>query len=576
MRQTRSSPLARLAPAVATVLVLAVLPRAGAQPNRNDPVEDLRLALKAPVRDLAGRAREVNQAVGRLAGITDCRQALTLQEWRDQDPDEQLAAVDRAARTAVTQRFEEAVRDALRRGDGLRRLAVANLLTELGTKARAVRSRQSVTRDLAKDLAPLVTNEDARVRQAAARALGQITADPAIAAAALGGLLASRDASDRIAAAQGLAGALQVASELGLRSRTTNAVEFTKAELVQTAKLLVPVAARGVAADQIEVRRLCLEAVGYAAAALCKLVPDPRRPTDPDELAEYRRLVEDELTALQPLAQVLQEQGAVLTRALLDADTGVRLRARQGLEDCDVAALRLRALRGAAATAETEPQPRPGILVQPAATGTAAVPPARVAALAAGLTDKDARARRAALDVLETLGPAAKSVAPALVHALADPDRFVRWAAARVLGKLGPVEEATAVPALAKLLEEDDLNVRMAAATALERFGRPAAPAVPGLVNAVANGDVELQITAMRALQAIHADAPRAVPTLVKALRDPDARVRQTAAETLGAFGPAARAALDPLRKLLNDDVAEVRRAASGALLALADPTPRK
>ena len=55
--------------------------------------------------------------------------------------------------------------------------------------------------------------------------------------------------------------------------------------------------------------------------------------------------------------------------------------------------------------------------------------------LAAGLMDPNPRSRLAAVEALETLGDAARPVAPALVRSLQDPDRFVRWAAARTLGK---------------------------------------------------------------------------------------------------------------------------------------------
>src|SRR5262245_20303027 len=196
MRQTRPSPFARLPAAAVGLAALVLLPRADAQPPRTDAVEAVRLALKAPVQDVAARARQLQQATGRLTTIPDLRRALTLQEWRDEDPDGSIAAVDLAARTAVTQRFVNSVRDVLHHGDALRRLAATNLLTELGTKARNVGSRQSVARAFGNDLAQLLKNEDARVRESAARALGQIAADPELVAAALGGLLGSKEASD--------------------------------------------------------------------------------------------------------------------------------------------------------------------------------------------------------------------------------------------------------------------------------------------------------------------------------------------------------------------------------------------
>ena len=47
------------------------------------------------------------------------------------------------------------------------------------------------------------------------------------------------------------------------------------------------------------------------------------------------------------------------------------------------------------------------------------------------LTDPDPVARRAAVDVLETMGADAAPALPGLVRALSDRDLFVRWTAAR-------------------------------------------------------------------------------------------------------------------------------------------------
>jgi HEAT repeat protein len=196
-----------------------------------------------------------------------------------------------------------------------------------------------------------------------------------------------------------------------------------------------------------------------------------------------------------------------------------------------------------------------------------------VQALAAGMSDPDPRARRAAIDVLEGLGGAAAPAAGSLVSALTDPDQFVRWAAARTLGKIGPVETETSVPALAHLLTDPDLDLRIAAATALERYGIAAKASVADLVKSAGEGDAELRVAAIRALGAVGTqDLAAVVPAVRAALANPDSRVKITAAQVIGGFGPAARECSDPLRTMLRDSNPEVQKAASEALLSIVQP----
>jgi HEAT repeat protein len=198
---------------------------------------------------------------------------------------------------------------------------------------------------------------------------------------------------------------------------------------------------------------------------------------------------------------------------------------------------------------------------------------ATVLALASVMGDADVRARRAAIDVLETLGPAAAPAAPALANALGDPDPFVRWSAARTLGKISPVEAQTVVPELAKLLGDLDLDLRLAAATALERYGPAAKAAVVELIRATRSSDPVVRVATIRALGAIgEPDAHVAIPSLVEAVSDENAHVREIAAEVLGKFGPAAHAAVDDLRKALKDSSPEVQKAAGDALLKIVKP----
>ena len=88
-------------------------------------------------------------------------------------------------------------------------------------------------------------------------------------------------------------------------------------------------------------------------------------------------------------------------------------------------------------------------------------------ALATALTAKDVRVRRAALDVLDVLGPVATPAAPAVARVLTDTDPFVRWSAVRALDAIGSPGARPAIPALARLLDDPDPDIGKAVIDAL-------------------------------------------------------------------------------------------------------------
>jgi HEAT repeat protein len=280
---------------------------------------------------------------------------------------------------------------------------------------------------------------------------------------------------------------------------------------------------------------------------------------------------------LLPIIEALKEQSAALTHALADSDAQVRELARRALEDVTSPQLHLLGRVNQVAAGPGAEAKQPFHL-----TSSSAANPllenlqAMVQALAVGLTDPDVRARRAVVDVLESVGPAAAPAAQSLVTALKDPDRFVRWAAARTLGKIAPVEADSAVPALAELLRDHDLDLRLAAALALERYGPAAKPAVPELIEGVKSTEPQLRVAAIRALGAVGgADGGQAVPVLGACLRDTEPRVRQWAATVLGKFGPVAIDAEDWLRDVLEDPSPAVQKAAGDALLRIKSPVQK-
>jgi len=91
---------ADLARILAIILLMAGLGwtagRAVAAPP--DAVEALRELLRAPALDPGQRDRCLREQIRRLNGVSDLRRAVALRDWRDEDPDEKVAAVDQANR----------------------------------------------------------------------------------------------------------------------------------------------------------------------------------------------------------------------------------------------------------------------------------------------------------------------------------------------------------------------------------------------------------------------------------------------------------------------------------------------
>jgi HEAT repeat protein len=86
------------------------------------------------------------------------------------------------------------------------------------------------------------------------------------------------------------------------------------------------------------------------------------------------------------------------------------------------------------------------------------------------LRDRDARARKRAVEALGQVGAVDPAVVPALTEAVRDRDTAVRGAAVLCLLRIGPAA-AEAAPALHEVAHKDrDAKVRGYAAAALERI----------------------------------------------------------------------------------------------------------
>jgi HEAT repeat protein len=532
------------------VCLLVAASAAGAQEPeprpRVDPVELLGQALRSPSHRAAARDAQLKSAVERLRTSDDLLRALRLNDWRDHDIDESLAAVDARHRAAVVERFQRAVRAALHKDDLEGRKAALKTIGALDPTL-AGQGGEPLARAFTGDLAGLTRTGPAALRELAARTLGRSHPEPAAAAAALGELLKDPDPHLRTVAAEAL-GAL-VATALRL-DPSRMGCDGGHEDAVRAGCAAVMPAAGGLGDSSAEVRRRCAEALAAAAEALAALTADAATADEVEDWTEYQHGAEAERAELQPLAVALRGRCGELARAAGDADAQVRVLARHALEG--VAEARLRLLRRAAsavAPPEDEGDATSGrrsaayLLEDPLLPGLREALPA----LTAGVEDTDVKGRRAAIDVLEALGRQAASAAPALVGALNDRDRFVRWAAARALGKVRPANAELAVAPLARLLADPDGDLRLAAAAALGAYGPGARAALPALVDAAKSSEPELRLAALRALESIGSDDDAALTVLNAALGDSDGRVRRAAADALQKVSPARREAVDAL-----------------------------
>jgi HEAT repeat protein len=555
---------------------------ARAQNSGADSVEVVRQILRATNLDARLREQYLKQQVDQVRAIPDLRQAIGLQEWRDQETTGAWALVDKTYRGLLCQRFEEEVRSVLQHGDATTKSVVLNMLADQSGVLRDSVKKHGLARKFTPDILALLNQPDAALKRQAARTLGLIYPECERVVPALARMLAAGDPEDRAAAADGLANLIRTAARLTLRTRDLGGIECSRSELVKTGRMATPCAGRGLADVDAEVRRHSAEALCQSAESLRLLVQAFDSGDELEAAEKYREHVAEERTELLPLIDALKEQSPALTRAMGDPDGEVRLSARRALEDMTHPQLRM-VSRGISGTGSkdgrftsTSLKPAnflapPDLANDPLISGMQGT----VAALATGLKDPDAGARRAAIDVLESIGPAAAPAAKALVVALADRDPFVRWAAARTLGKLSPIETELTVPALAKLLDDADYDLKLAALTALERFGPEARRVVPELIAVSISGDADLRMASMRVLASIGGpEAHQAIPTLRAALSGNDQRIQVVAAEALGRFGPAAKEAEPELRAALRSSNSTVQKAAGDALLSVLRSAP--
>ena len=180
--------------------------------------------------------------------------------------------------------------------------------------------------------------------------------------------------------------------------------------------------------------------------------------------------------------------------------------------------------------------------------------------------------RKAALEILASIGEDAADGVDKITNALSDDEGFVRGEAAIALAAIGP-RAAAAVPALQKILtnETEDSGTRYSAAYALGRIGSDAAPAMNALRELSDSADELMATVAVWAAIKIEPGNTEffktAMPRLRKALQAESDLARLEAAVALGEIGPHAKTAIPILEVVEEDDpVRAVRAAAAEAL----------
>src|SRR5439155_516693 len=118
-------------------------------------------------------------------------------------------------------------------------------------------------------LAPLLVlatkDREPQVREAAARALGRINADTEEAFTALGQMLRTGDVGARRAAAEAMVNIMRQISPAELKNRTAATPLELADRVIKAGKLLLPIAGRGIADRDVEVRRPCVGAIQQTA-----------------------------------------------------------------------------------------------------------------------------------------------------------------------------------------------------------------------------------------------------------------------------------------------------------------------
>ena len=450
----------------------------------------------------------VAQALGNLGDLTAIDPLLRAALYDEDAGVRQAAAL--ALGSLKHSRALDLIVDELTNDDPRVRAAAAEALGHLGDLPHLVRWLQTML------FGSALYDFDVGVRRAAVGALSRL--DHAEAMTMLLEALRSDSWSTRIAAAEALGflgdhGALTPLLEMALFDEQ----QAARRAAVDALRAIAPTKALEGLQDALDnasasVRKAAIEALSYlgdpsAAASMLEILLY-------DDFPDVRQAAADALRALDP-AQAL----ARLLKFLGDDSPSVRQAASRAL----------------------------GHLGDPAA----------VDALGRALFfDTDAEVREAAARALGMLSH--DGVLAFLLEALRDIDPRVQKASAQVLGELA--DRRAIAPLIDVALFDDDQGVRQAAAEALGRLEVARRGAISRLVETALSANNPLVVV-------------QAVEVLAWLLDHPDSRVLQATLEALGELGHSA--AIAPLIEMyLSHDDPVVRGAAGQALVALAGAGP--
>ncbi|MBO4555495.1 MAG: hypothetical protein J5706_01955, partial [Elusimicrobiales bacterium] len=139
----------------------------------------------------------------------------------------------------------------------------------------------------------------------------------------------------------------------------------------------------------------------------------------------------------------------------------------------------------------------------------------------------EGNARKAAIEAIGYMGPAAKAAANDLVALLSDPAVSMRHTAGEALLKLMPSSPEIFI----NLIKGDDRTARKSAVEILGRMGTPAYDALAVLLKE------DNRVWRKAASQAFVSAGPAASSKLIKLLKSKNLAVRKAAAEILGEIG---------------------------------------
>ncbi len=566
-------------------------------------VDSLNSQINTEVKVDLDRATALENQINSAAAAAS---VLRLRAWEAPDTRVGLDALDKGALYGrISNKLNSAVADLVANGRPRDQAALCVMLGEDASLARTLKGEgRSYLLTLQKQIPQVVKlsqearPEDRIVREAAAIALAELRAPAKDHIAAVEALLDKDggDADARRAAYKALIRPFEAASPRNLAA-SPNATQYTATDqlayatetrhlLDETAPLALPLLAKGLKDDDVDVRRISMNGLrDITSILLVPLQPAPRLGRDVIDYEFRLKPMIDIITRLQPLIDQLAANTTALIGAAGDPDPSVRLDALRMLNDLAESRNRVRGWRAQIDRAGPPPAPEKPVGDAPKVAEPLPAPeknpPDKLTAamkktlglLASNLSDPKVEIRLAALEVLENLGPEANTpdTLAALVNALGDRNKFVRWNTLRILSRFGPIEPKMVVPALVALVRDQDGDgdyAKMLGPT-LSAYGADAAAAVPSLTKAIQKGEPDARIAYLQALTYVGPAAIDAIPAITGILRDSDPHVRQAAAETLGRFGKAAAPAAPRLRALLDDENPEVRKASAEALLRI-------